>query len=100
MNKRIKDWNPIRCNDNDFRTISDFLKKAKRSWRWFISEIAQQIREKQSLNLDLLLLEARKKEDSRTVNLWKEDKNYKPIKETFDFLDENEKPNRKKWWFK
>jgi len=86
--KKAKNYTPshgIRIDNKDYETVAKFLKKAGRTWNWLFKVLANQIRQRESLNIDLLLLEAKRKEDSRTVNLWKEDQNYKPIKETFGF---------------
>jgi len=99
--KSKKNYNPthgIRINNKDYETVAKFLKKANRTWSWLFKVLANQIKQRQSINIDLLLLEARKPKESRTVNLWKEDREYKPIKETFDFRDEDEKPNKERWW--
>lgn len=77
----------IRIDEEDFVTISKWLKKAHRSWKFLMKCIARQIREKQSLNIDLLLLEARKPKESRTVNLWESDKEYKKVRESFPVLN-------------
>ena len=89
----------IRCEKTDYYTVSKWLKKCKRSWAWFIHQIALMIKQNESVNLTKLFGLARKKE-GRAVNVWKEDENYKPMKETFDFLDEEDEPNPEKWWLK
>lgn len=101
--EKSKNYSPnhgIRVDDRDYRIIAKFLKRANRSWSWLFKTIANQIRQSQSINVNLLLMEAKRKSESRSVSLWESDKEYKPIDQTFDFQKENEKPNKEKWWFK
>lgn len=88
--EKSKNYTPnhgIRVDDRDYKTIAKFLKKANRSWNWLFKVLANQIKQRQSINVDLLLLEARKKESSRAVHVWKEDKGYKSVRESFPVLN-------------
>ena len=102
MNKNKEKSNPthgIRVKSEDYYTVSRWLKSANRTFAWLFSVLASEIRQNQSINLTKLFGLAKKRE-GHAVNVWKEDENYKPMKETFDFLSEDDESNPEKWWFK
>ena len=68
MNNK-KDVHTIRCETKDFVVVSKFLKKANRSWKWFIKTLANMIKENENVNLTKLFGLAKKRE-GKAVSIW------------------------------